>query len=82
MSARTLIEINHDFGQGMRTEAFIQALARFVSSADSESADALELFGVRVIAMRHHSDKFIVAGHPDGFPVLHVDADRDRNGHG
>lgn len=66
MSMRTLIEINHDYGDRMGD--LLPFLERYISSASRESAEELERFGVRVIGMRHHSCRFIIEGEPDGFP--------------
>lgn len=71
MSNRSLIEINHDYSQ--ESPAFVDALARYVRCADRETAKDLERFGIRVIGMRHHSGNFILDGHPDGFPVTHLE---------
>lgn len=73
MSNRTLIEINHDFCREMTGDAFVLALERYVRSACRETAKDLEHFGVRVIAMRHHSGKFLIEGRHDGFPAEHIE---------
>jgi hypothetical protein len=77
MSNRSLIEINHDFAGEIGSDTFRAALRRYLNSADRETAEALEPFGVRVIGLRHHSNKFIVSGVPDGFPVFHLDQPRE-----
>lgn len=70
MSLRTLIEINHDYTH--RMDDLMPVLRRYLSSGDRETAAELERFGFRVVGMRHHADKFIVQGEPDGFPVRHL----------
>jgi hypothetical protein len=72
MSNRTLIEINHDFYHRLDDD-FVPTLNRYLRSASRETAEALELYGVRVIGMRHHSGNFILDGTPDGFPVQHLE---------
>jgi hypothetical protein len=58
LSNRTLIEINHDFAEYIDSVRFRDALWRYLRSADRESAEDLERFGVRVFGMRHHSDAY------------------------
>lgn len=72
MSNRTLIEINHDRLPEMGDD-FLQALQRYVRSANWETAADLDRYGVHVIGMRHHSGNFIIDGTPDGFPVQHLE---------
>ncbi len=68
MSMRTLIEINHDYAFDI-THGLIPALQRYVASGSKDDAEALSRFGVKVIGMRHHADKFIIDGRTDGFPA-------------
>jgi hypothetical protein len=77
MGYRTLIEINHDFGPQDGNLEFVAALARYLRGANRDNAEALEAFGVKVIGMRHHSEKFILDGTPDGFPALYLDPPHD-----
>jgi hypothetical protein len=67
VSNRTLFEMSHDFD--MKRPGLVEALELYRSSASREHAKALERFGIRVVAMRHHTGKFVVEGTPDGFPV-------------
>lgn len=71
MSNRTLIEINHDHAHRL-DEGFLEALGRYLASASRENAEGLERYGVRVLGMRHHSEKFILDGTPDGFPPMYL----------
>lgn len=68
MSNRSLIEINHDVDMTSMPD-FLKALAQYRCSACQETRKDLERFGVRVISMRHHADKFYVKTGTDGFPV-------------
>lgn len=70
MSNRTLLEINHDY-EG-RIDDLLPALRRYLCSGSREHAEDLEMFGVRVLGMRHHSGNFVIEGEPDGFPVRHL----------
>lgn len=67
MSMRTLIELNHDYDWFDNLEA-VAWLRRYRASGSREDAEALERFGIKVIGMRHHADKFIIDGRADGFP--------------
>ena len=61
MSNRTLIEINHDFAGEVDkapTGNFERLLLSYLRSASKESARELEHFGVTVLGMRHHSERF------------------------
>lgn len=73
MSMRTLIEINHDYCGRLDDPAFLAFLHLYLSSGNRENAEQLEQFGVRVIGMRHHADKFVIKGDADGFPPLYLD---------
>jgi hypothetical protein len=73
MSNRSLIEINHDFCDRLGEEA-LKALRRYLNSANRETADALQQFGIKVVGMRHHSGTFVLDGTPDGFPAIHLPA--------
>lgn len=78
MSNRSLIEINHDFTHDIEKhrDAFLRVLGTYLRSADRETAEALEMFGVRVVGMRHHSGNFVLDGVPDGFPVTYLTPSR------
>lgn len=67
MSNRTLFEINHDFSPLLADDQFVPCLRRYLGSAAREDAVALEGFGVRIIAMRHHSNDFHIPPGTDGF---------------
>ena len=71
MSLRTLFEINHDYAVRDQSD-LLEALQRYLNSADREAAEDLERFGIRVIGMRHHSTNFVLDGEPDGFPVSYL----------
>lgn len=71
MSLRTLLEFNHDYA-ALGRDGLQEALQLYLNSASREHAEALEVYGIRVIGMRHHSGNFIVEGTPDGFPVRHL----------
>lgn len=71
MSNRTLIEFNHDLAREITPE-FADALRQYLNSASLESAARLEMFGAKVVGMRHHSGNFILDGEPDGFPVSYL----------
>lgn len=60
MSNRTLFEVNHDHSHKIERdkEGFADALGRYLASGSDESAEALDHYGVRVFAMRHHSDAY------------------------
>lgn len=75
MSNRTLIEINHDYARELRTPAFLDALALYINSADRESREQLEQFGVRVFGMRHHSDGFEIRWGTYAKPISEPDSD-------
>ena len=65
MSNRTLIEINHDFWMQACLPSFVDDLIRYLGAGDSKTAERLEQYGIKVIAMRHHSEDFRI---PDGTP--------------
>lgn len=70
MSNRTLIEINHDRAHDIdRALEFKSTLYRYLCSGSSDDADLLEMFGVKVIAMRHHADNFHIPNGTPGFPL-------------
>lgn len=71
MSNRTLLEINHDYDLE-EMPGFLTALARYRRSACQEHAEALKRYGVTVVGMRHHTEKFIIDGSADGFPVHYL----------
>lgn len=60
MSARTLIEINHDYGHRIddHPDRFLEALGAYIRSGSCDDAEGLERFGVRVFGVRHHADSF------------------------
>lgn len=68
MSIRTLIEINHDYSQGLGVE-FLAALQQYARSTHPDDAERLEDMGVRVIASRHHADDFRIPNGTPGFPL-------------
>jgi len=68
---RTLIEINHDYAYDV-THGLIPVLQRYLASGSRDDAEALERFGVRVIGMRHHADKFVISAKADGFPPQYL----------
>ena len=74
MSNRSLIEINHDCWDAIDRDplAFNTVLQRYLSSADRENAEALRRFGLTVVGMRHHSDKFVIDANADGFPPYYL----------
>lgn len=72
MSNRSLIEINHDFGPLDGDLHFVAALAHYLRCADNRTAERLERWGVKVISMRHHSEKFIIDGEAEGFPPQYL----------
>jgi hypothetical protein len=67
MSNRSLLEFNHDC-TGDLDASFVLALVRYLRSADRQTAQELERWGVHVVGMRHHSEKFVIDGRADGFP--------------
>lgn len=69
MSIRSLIEINHDFCDRLDSPAFVAALQRYLRSGNRECAEDLDLFGVRLVANRHHSADYYIVGRHDGFPA-------------
>lgn len=71
MSNRSLIEINHDFTHDLGPE-FLEALGRYLRSADDKNAEALERWGVRVVGLRHHSEKFYIDSRAEGFPPFYL----------
>ena len=71
MSIRTLVELNHDYDWFDTPEA-LAWLSRYRASGAKEDADALARFGVKVIGIRHHADKFIIDGKADGFPPQYL----------
>lgn len=71
MSNRSLIEINHDFAGDLGAD-FMLALGRYLRSADSRNATELERWGVTVVGMRHHSEKFVIDGRAEGFPPRYL----------
>ena len=60
MSNRSLIEINHDYWYTLKDdpEGFVMALRLYLGSANKDTAERLERFGIRVFGMRHHSYGF------------------------
>lgn len=74
MSNRSLIEINHDYWHVLDSHPldFLAALQRYLSSADNDNAEALRRFGVKVVGMRHHSDKFVIDATAEGFPPQYL----------
>ena len=73
MSNRSLIEINHDFAGDLGWD-FLMALACYLRSADRQNAEKLRFWGVTVVGMRHHSEKFIIDGDAEGFPPQYLAA--------
>jgi hypothetical protein len=69
------VEINHD--QHPITTEFLAHLNQYLRSGAKQDAGRLERFGVRVISMRHHADKFIIDADADGFPPTYL-TQRDR----
>lgn len=62
MSIRTIIEINHDLAHEIDTGRFEFCNAVMEVLRDSSSRDgwqALERFGIRLIASGHHSDDLV-----------------------
>lgn len=82
MSKRSLIEINHDFWPEANSAGLLDALTCYLRNATSENAADLERFGLRVIGMRHHSEKFIIDGRADGFPPRYLTPSRQSGGEG
>lgn len=71
MSIRTLIEINHDFSDGLDAE-FLARLQRYARSGHRDDADMLSDMGVHVIADRHHEDEYRIPAGTPGFPSREV----------
>ena len=70
MSNRTLIEINHDCAGNIDGDhyRFAQVIYRYLCSASTRGLeDNLERYGLRVIAMRHHSENFRIPERAEGF---------------
>lgn len=75
MSIRTLIEINHDRTWDMdRNPEFLQALTGYLAGGSTRCKEALEQYGVKVIAQRHHSSEFHIDPATDGFAALRAKA--------
>jgi hypothetical protein len=68
------LEFNHDYAHEITNDAaaFVAALRRYQNCADSETAAALERFGVRRVSTRHHADKFFIDEREDGFPAKYI----------
>jgi len=67
MSIRTLVEINHDFTWRMDDPDFVASLQGYLSGGSSRCAEALERFGLKIVAQRHHSGQFVIPDDADGF---------------
>lgn len=80
MSMRTLIEINHDYSHRVTDPECAPFFNRYLASGSRENAMELERFGLRVVGMRHHSDKFIISSDADGFPARYLPAPPDAIG--
>lgn len=76
MSMRTLIELNHDYSDNLISPDFIGFLAQYLRSGARADAERLERYGARVVGMRHHADKFVIAGDADGFPPQYLPKSR------
>lgn len=72
MSMRTLIELNHDYSDKLCSHELQAFLRYYLASGSKRDAEALERFGAKVVAMRHHSDNWIVDGNADGFPPRYL----------
>lgn len=72
-SIGTAADIN---AQGGRPESSRTVEKRGKGFEMGISTHVYTVYGVRVIGMRHHSGKFILDGHPDGFPVTHLRSSR------
>jgi hypothetical protein len=70
----SLIEFSHDqFDEVQRDPAgFVKMLTYFVNTGDHQAAQGLTGFtsgGVRPVAMRHSSDKYVISSQTLGFPA-------------
>lgn len=68
MSIRTLIEINHDYSNGLDVD-FLARLQRYARSGHPNDAEALRDLGAYVIADRHHADDYRIPVGTPGFPT-------------
>ncbi len=77
MSIRTLIEINHDYAHKVTLDV-VPFLQQYLASGAKDDAARLERFGIKVVGMRHHADKFVIDARADGFPPKYLDPPHDR----
>ncbi len=57
MSNRSIIEFNHDYAPRISSSEFTYWMTLWLNSCDEHAKEMLEMMGVKIHGVSHHSDK-------------------------